>query len=196
MKGYRFVTDDLKSEHGKVQWKVGEWQKQGGTLKLCENGFHASKDPLDSLNYIFGTRWFQVEARGKILHDNDKLCAEEMRLVQEIPIIIIKKFAIECAKHVLPFYEKQYPDDKRPRDAIGAAEKYLADPSPENLGLLKKCEAAAYAAAWNAAWTAAGDVAGDVARAAAYAAAWNAAGDAERKWQHKHLKQLIKEASS
>jgi len=56
VKGYRFVTDDLRSEHGNVKWQIGQWQKQTGPLMLCENGLHASKEPLDSLDYVFGNR--------------------------------------------------------------------------------------------------------------------------------------------
>jgi hypothetical protein len=87
VKGYRFVTENLKSEHGKVQWKIGERQKLDSdkSLLLCSRGFHACKSPLDSLDYIFGSRWFKCEARGEILEDTNKFCSTEMRLVKEIP---------------------------------------------------------------------------------------------------------------
>jgi hypothetical protein len=204
LKGYRFVTDDLKSQHGDTQWVVGKWQKCKGELSLCQNGFHASEKPPDSLSYIFGTRWFECEARGEILKDTDKFCASEMRLVKEIPKKVIQQFAIDCAWRVLHVFEEKYPDDKRPRQAIDAAKAYLKFPTQENLG---KLSAAAYAAA--RATDAATDAA---ARAAAYAAAratdaaaraTDAATDAaaraaayaaEWKWQNKHLLNLIKKA--
>ncbi|MEP0814542.1 MAG: hypothetical protein HRF49_07750 [bacterium] len=37
-----------------------------------------------------------------------------------------------CAQHVLPLFEKQYPDDKRPRLAIKAQLAYAANPTAEN----------------------------------------------------------------
>ena len=172
MKGYRFVTDDLKSQHGNTQWQIGKWQKCKGKLSLCHNGFHASQKPIDSLNYIFGTRWFECEAQGEILKDTDKVCASEMRIVKEIPNKVIQQFAIDCAWRVLHIFEERYPGDKRPRQAIEAARAYLKFPTQENLATL----------------AATGTAAGTAARAAA----WGAAGDAERKWQNRHLLNLIK----
>ena len=61
----------------------------------------------------------------------------------------IRLFAADCAELVLPIYEKQYPNDDRPRKAIQAARDYAN-------GLISAEElAAADAAAWDAAWDAA-----------------------------------------
>ena len=91
-------------------------------------------------------------------------------------------YAVFAAEQVIDIYEKKYPDDKRPRNAIEAAKKCIARPTVEN-------KTAARAAAWDAAgdaWAAAGDAwaaagaawaAAGAAWAAARAAAW-AAGDA------------------
>ena len=200
MKGYRFVTDALKSQHGNTQWMIGKWQKCKGELSLCRNGFHASQQPIDSLNYIFGTRWFECEAQGEILKDTDKFCASEMRIVKEIPNKVIQQFAIDCAWRVLHIFEERYPDDKRPRQAIEAAKAYLKFPTQEKLAIMDAARAAARDAAWDAARAAARAAARDAARAAARDAAraaardaaWGAAGDAERKWQNRHLLNLIK----
>jgi hypothetical protein len=162
VKGYRFVTDDLKSEHGETQWVIGEWQKLNNTtpLELCSNGFHASKNALDSLGYVFGSRWFHCEARGKILRDSDKFCATEMRITKEIPELLLRTFAYECALHVLSIYEKYYPKDKRVRECLEAMKRYLDAPTDEH----KQEMAAARDAAWAA----------------------------ERKWQQKRLNQLLR----
>ena len=81
----------------------------------------------------------------------------------------IRLFAADCAELVLPIYEKQYPNDDRPKKAIQAARDYAN-------GLIGIEELdAARAAAWAAAWAA-----WDAARAAAWAAAW-AAWDAARE---------------
>jgi hypothetical protein len=80
------------------------------------------------------------------------------------------RYAIFAAEQVIEIFEKQYPDDKRPRNAIEAAKKVLKNPSLKN----KNAAANAYAAAVNAA--AAANAAYTVAAAnAAYAAAANAA---------------------
>lgn len=160
---YRFVTKGLKSKNGDTQWAIGEWQKQEGELSLCKNGFHACLDPRDSLGRIFGERWFQAEARGVILHDDDKFCASEMRLVAEIPAMVIHQWMVDCAHRVLHLYETKYPDDKRPRLALEAKQAWTDDPSDENLKNL----------------------------AAARDAAQAAARDAEVEWQRKHLRELL-----
>lgn len=86
------------------------------------------------------------------------------------------ELAIKCAERVIYIFEKKYPTDKRPRQAIEAAQAWLSDPSDEN----KKRAYAAYAAASDAAYAAyASDAyaAYDAAYAAAYAsdAAYDAA---------------------
>ena len=73
-------------------------------------------------------------------------------------------YAVYAAEQVIDIYEKKYPDDKRPREAIEAAKKCI--------GLKGAALAAARAAgdaARDAAW-AAGDAARDAARAAGDAA--------------------------
>ena len=95
MKCYRFVEQNLTSQHGSIHWEIGKWQKHEGHLALCTSGFHASKRPIDSLHYVFGTRWFHAEARGTIIYDDDKFVASEMRLVREIPVKVVQQFAID-----------------------------------------------------------------------------------------------------
>ena len=109
---------------------------------------------------------------------------------------LLAAFACDCAERVLPIFEKQYPDDKRPRNAIEITRQWLRG----------EVTAAARAAAWAAAWDAARDAARDAtmaARAAAWAADWAAARDsaraaawaaawaAEKKWQLKRLTQYL-----
>jgi hypothetical protein len=74
MKAYKFVGKDLKNQG--FQWQIGKWFKQDEKLELCKNGFHASKEPIDVLEYTSnGERLFVVETRGKILKDTDKFCS-------------------------------------------------------------------------------------------------------------------------
>ena len=238
MKGYKFVKENLKSEHGNIQWVLGEWQKCEGKSSLCETGLHASQKPLDSLNYIFGTRWFECEARGKILKDRDKFCASEMRLLQEIPKKVLIQFAIDCAKKTLPIFEREYPNDKRPRKVIKAAELYLKNPNALTCDAARTaydaseaaCTASAARATWaaydasktdsttRAAWAARTARAAYTASKAAYAAscdaseaawaaraaceaiseaAWAARAacndwDTMKKWQNRHILNLIR----
>ena len=42
------------------------------------------------------------------------------------------RFAVFCAELVLPVFESEYPDDKRPREAIQATKNWLKNPNREN----------------------------------------------------------------
>ena len=69
-------------------------------------------------------------------------------------------YAVYAAKLVLPIFEKEHPDDLRPRKAIEATERCLKNPSKKN----RKEAADAARAVARAAWAA----------SAAYASAWAA----------------------
>ena len=171
MRGYKFVTAEMTSKNdSSCVWKLGEWKKWDGPLKLCESGFHDSPTPSESLNYVYGDRWFITETRGRHLNQDDKSTHSEMRLVKELPVkAICVRFAIACARRSLSNYEKKYPNDGRPRKAIEAAEAYLKDPSEKNR---------------DAAWSA----------ESAASAAWSAR-SAELEWQEKTLLSIIEEVS-
>lgn len=70
-------------------------------------------------------------------------------------------FAILCAEKRLPVFEKELPDDDRPRKAIEAARRYWRDPTKDN-----GTAASAAAAAAKAAATAAAEVSIPASRAA------------------------------
>jgi hypothetical protein len=73
-------------------------------------------------------------------------------------------YAVFAAEQVIEIYEKEYPDDKRPREAIEAAKKCIDNPTEENRNASAYTAASAYA-------TAAYTSAASAATAAAYAAA-------------------------
>lgn len=95
-------------------------------------------------------------------------------LLGEAAAPALRLFAADCAEMVLPLYERDYPDDPRPRKAIEAARGCaLGVVTAQDLAAAM---AAARDAAWDAAWAAAGATARDAARDAAWAAAMAAAG--------------------
>ena len=75
-------------------------------------------------------------------------------------------YAVFAAEQAIDIYEKKYPDDKRPRQAIDAAKACIKNPSVENKAAAEAAEAASWAAA-RASWAAA--------EAASWAASWAAA---------------------
>jgi hypothetical protein len=171
IKGYKFIKEDMKSQNGDHKWEVGKWYKED-EIELCRKGFHACKEPINTLDYVYGDKFFLVEARGKIIHEKgDKFVASEMRLLKELPIDeIFKPFGIWCAKQCLPNYEKEYPNDKRVSDCIKATEDYLA--GRISLAELESAAESARSAAWSV-WSAAWS-AGSAAESAG-SAAWSAA---------------------
>lgn len=74
-------------------------------------------------------------------------------------------FACDCAERVLPLFEKKYPNDKRPRQAIEVARKFANGQATQ--------------------------VELDAARVADLASALASARDAEEQWQLEHFIKLL-----
>jgi len=70
------------------------------------------------------------------------------------------KYAIYAAEQVIDIFEKEYPDDKRPREAIEAANKVLESDTKENRGAARYAAGAARYAADAAAYAAYADATG------------------------------------
>jgi len=193
IKLYKFLNRGMKSEYGNKKYRIGQWYKTSRPLEMCGWGFHGSKRIIDAFGYVQGSILCEIEVRGKSIKEDDKQCWSEMKIRRAWKW---KKrdsvaLAIFAAEQVIDLFEKEYPKDKRPREAIEAARKWLKNPSRD----------AAWDA-WDAAWDAARDAAWDAwdaARAAwdARDAAWDAAWDAEatifnriEKWMRGHIKEL------
>jgi len=96
----------------------------------------------------------------KELIKDDKLDWANWLIVRTMSYKQDVAYAIYAAEQVIAVFEKQYPEDKRPKIAIEAAKECLKNPNKKN----KAAAAAAYVAAADAA----------AAAAAAYAAAYAA----------------------
>jgi len=151
---YKALSMGLNSYHGTKKWKVGKWYGVKGELGMCSNGLHASEKILDAMSYVPMECLARVEVRGDSLKQDDKQCWSEMRIIrawkwEKNDSVAL---AIYAAEMVLKNFEKKYPKDKRPREAIQAAKKWLKDPTEENRGAARS---AAWSAARGAAWSAA-----------------------------------------
>ena len=122
---YRFVNDDLTSSNGDMSWRVGEWNRVDGAVVCCSNGLHASSTPRDSLRNVHGRRWFIAEARGEVSHEDTKFAAGEMRLVEEVPAAVLRRFAVGCARRAVDYLEERHPVDARILRCVQAAEGFL-----------------------------------------------------------------------
>ena len=107
----------------------------------------------------------------------------------------MRLLACDFAEHTLHYFEREHPEDNRPRETIKVARKYARGKA--TIEVLRAARAAAYDAA-------AGNAAAYAADATAYAAAFAAAGAAyaayaadaddadENKWQLNHLIKYFK----
>ena len=123
-----------------------------------------------------GKEWFeaQPETDGKKIIET-LIAGKQINWANWLIVRLLKRadkirYAIYAAEQVIDIYERKYPDDKRPRQAIEAAKTYLNNPTKAN-----KRAAAANAAAANAAADAAADAAAAAAANAAAATAYAAA---------------------
>ena len=88
----------------------GEWLKYNKPLVMCESGLHASIDPFDALQYAPGPILHRVVVRGKILHQNDKLCASERMIICRLDATeLLRYYARMQAVSVLEYWQTE-PD--------------------------------------------------------------------------------------
>src|ERR1035437_574843 len=159
---YKFLNLDkkkIKSNHGNTIWLIGEWQHVDGEMKACNNGLHCSKKIYEAFSYVQGEVLAKVEVKGEHHDENDKSAYSDMRIIEAYRWTKKDSVAlgIFSAELCLKEFEKLYPDDKRPREAIDAARAVLAHDTAKNRY-----------AAWSAARSAGS--AESAARSAGYAA--------------------------
>jgi hypothetical protein len=191
---WKFLREGMVSDYKTFKWKPGKWYSHKGTVKLCDGGFHSSKEIGQAFSYIQGEVLALVEVSGSSDSEDDKDAWEHMRVIkaykwQKKDSVAI---AIYAAELCIDNYEKVYPNEKAPRLAIEAAKKYLKNPTEKNRlacetawsaaeSAARSAESAARSAAWSAesaaesaAWPAA-----ESAARSARSAAWSAESAAE-----------------
>ena len=195
----RLEDNKIKSNSGDCTWKIGEW-KHEDAVELCDKGFHCSKEMWQAFSYVQGEILAEVEVKGESKTEDDKEVYTDMRIVrawkwQKKDSVALSIFSAELC---IEQFEKVYPKDKRPREAIEAAKKWLLEPTKENESAAESAKSAAKSAAWSAAESA------WLAAESAWLAAWSAAESAAEsawlakkkiftkicKWFDSHLKEL------
>lgn len=168
MKYYKVLNNDLSCIYGEGKWVFGEWMPHIENLVMCESGYHVCR-PQDLVEWL-GEAIFEVEISGRTLEGENKVVAQQARIVRKLDWTEKKArlFAADCAERVLPLYEKQCQDD-RLRKAIQEVRDCAGGRTTWEI----------LAAARDAALTAA--------RYAEVSAASPAAWAEERQWQTKRL---------
>jgi len=183
-------TDDMFLRDGQPL-VVGQTYTHAGRVKLCDSGLHASKRPIDALQYAPGNVVSRVECGGEMLNGGDKLvCTERTVLWAYDAEEVLRHFARLCALDVIHLW-----------DAPAHVAQYLRTGDEDMRAAARDAGAAAWAAgaaawdaaggaAWAAAWDAAG---GGVGAAAAAARAAGAARGAARAAPNERLVRMLRE---
>ena len=128
--GYHFLRETMTSPNAPEEiWTVGQKRTlSGGTIEPCVRGYHASPTLWAALIYAPGPVACLVELSGKTVPHGDpvdKYAARSRKLIAAVNIDReLRHFAADCAEHVLWLYERDYPDDLRPRNAIQAGRDF------------------------------------------------------------------------
>ena len=78
------------------QYEVGKEYHINGDVKMCGNGFHACQNSIDTFNYypMENSRFAIVKLWGDVLYGDDKMCASNIEIVEELPLKdIVKRYA-------------------------------------------------------------------------------------------------------
>ena len=198
MKLYKLTEQDGTTYHKSMSWKVGKTNrvKKCNNPELCSGDvIHAYKNKNLALllnpNHANIKNPLVFECSGKVVVDDWEKCGvfslkceKKMRLPkwytdenQHKRVMVM--FAIFCAESVIKIYEDKYPNDDRPRKAIGAAKEYLKSDKKAARAAAYAARAYAYASAADAARAAASHAAA-AAAADAYASAAYAAYDVDK----------------
>ena len=130
-----------------------------------------------------GYNWFAKQGKDfepipllNLLIEKNQLDWANWLIVRVMEYSQYVSYAVYAAELVIDIFEKKYPNDKRPREAIEAAKRCIENPSKENKKTADRAASAAwgaYNAAGSAAW-AAYSATGNAAYREAYWAAWAA----------------------
>ncbi len=186
---YKVLDSDGNScNGGSYKWslpkdsKPGAWSEPIKDLKPCENGYHLCR--RQDLIHWLGATIYEAEYRGKRVDEDNKIVVGQVRLTRKIENWDNKTkslFAADCAAWALPFFEKAYPNDKRPRQAIQAARDYANGKiTEEELKIASSAASAASGAAYAAYEASSAARAASSAARAASSAAYDEASSAAR----------------
>jgi hypothetical protein len=153
---WKILKKGMKSEKGDSTWKKGQWKKHDGEISLCESGFHASHLCIDAMYYVTPGIICKVEYKGNVLEEHDKFVCSEMKVVETYRFNkrMVVELAVYSARLCLKNFERKFPNDKRPREAIEAAENYVKNPTEKNKSAARSAAESAWSAAQSA-WSAA-----------------------------------------
>lgn len=165
MLAWHFLQNNKQLRWGtKRKVRVGQTITAEGTLKMCQNGMHASKRIIDALQYAPGAILCRVDLTGELQHENDKSVGCKRKVLWMIDATkVLHEFACRCAERAL---QRAKVNDKRCHEAIRIKRLWLTGDATEEE--LTTARVAAGFAAYNAASFAASFAVSPVATVTAY----------------------------
>ena len=130
---YKVFREDGKTLHDHNPWPLpqgdepGAWVEVEGDIVSCKNELHVMRE--QDLAYWPGLILYEVEIDGESIEADDKVVCRRARLIRKVETWdhrTLVTWACDCAERTLPIFEKEYPEDKRPRDAIKITRAWLA----------------------------------------------------------------------
>ena len=145
VRAWHFVADSKLLRDGKELPEVGVWERYGGEVVMCQSGLHASRRPLDALQYAPGAWVWYVECRDIVEECDDKLVCRERRTIWQMDATdLLRDFARKCALDVVHLWKA--PDVVM--RYLKTGDESLRDASRD------ASRAASRAASWDASWDA------------------------------------------
>ena len=91
MKGYKGFDKDLRCRG--FQYEIGKTYHQDGEIVVCGNGFHFCENLTDCFEHYdrYNSRFCEVEASGELDRGIAKVAASDVKIVREIPRLIINR---------------------------------------------------------------------------------------------------------
>ena len=146
--GWKILEKGMKSQHNNFKWKKNKWYKHEGKINICNAGFHASKELVSAISYLTPGIICKVEYKGEIEEQEDKFVASEMRVIETYRFTkrIGVEWSVYCARSCLKNWNAYDKTDKRPLEAIDAAEAWLKNPTKKNRELAQSAARSAWSA--------------------------------------------------
>jgi len=146
----------IVSEYDGSEWNIGVRRSVPAPIRECE-GLNCCPIITDAMGYVQGEVLAEVEISGVKITGDDKITSEHMTLIRAWRWT--KKdsvaLAIYAAETVIENFEKQFPEDKRQREAIEAAKAWIINPCESTESAARSAAESAWSAAWSAARSAA-----------------------------------------
>ena len=100
---YKILKEDGSTYHRHGKWNLpkgkrpGKWMPRIDNLEMCRSGYHLATE-FGLISWL-GATIYEVEWRGRILEQEDKICVSQARLIRKLPWDerIARLVACDCA---------------------------------------------------------------------------------------------------